>query len=284
MGRKVQAWEKAGRARMWSPGRPPVGRVDHRRRFWQAIARGDSTLEAAAFAGVSGPVGVRWFREGGGMPTISLPAPSARFLCFAEREKIAPLHAEGKGVREIAREIGRAPSTISRELRRNAATRGGKLDYRASVAQWKAELVARRPKTAKLAADGRLREYVQDRLAGKVRRPDGTVVAGPVTAPWKGRNKPRRQDRRWATGWSPEQISARLRVDFPDDPSMRISHEAIYQSLFVQGRGALARELTACLRTGRALRVPRARVGARGKGFISEEVMISQRPAEAADR
>jgi IS30 family transposase len=181
-------------------------------------------------------------------------------------------------------EIGRSPSTISRELRRNAATRGGMLEYRASVAQWKAELVARRPKTAKLAADERLREYVQDRLAGKVRRPDGTAVAGPAVKGWKGRNKPRRQDRRWATAWSPEQISARLRIDFPDDPSMRISHEAIYQSLFVQGRGALARELTACLRTGRALRVPRARVGARGKGFISEEVMISQRPAEAADR
>jgi IS30 family transposase len=218
------------------------------------------------------------------MATLLRDPVSCRYLCFAEREEIALLRAEGKGVREIAREIGRAPSTISRELRRNAATRCGRLEYRASVAQWKAELVARRAKTAKLAADERLREYVQDRLAGKVRRPDGTAVAGPATAPWKGRNKPRRADRRWAQAWSPEQISGRLRVEFPDDPSMRISHEAIYQSLFVQGRGALARELTTCLRTGRALRVPRARVGARGKGFISEEVMISQRPAEAADR
>ena len=95
-------------------------------------------------------------------------------MCFAEREEIALLRAEGKGVRAIAREIDRSPSTISRELRRNAATRGGKLEYRPSVAQWKAELVARRPKTAKLAADPRLREYVQDRLAGNVRRPDGT--------------------------------------------------------------------------------------------------------------
>ena len=218
------------------------------------------------------------------MATLLRDPVSCRYLCFAEREEIALLRAEGKGVREIAREIDRSPSTISRELRRNAATRGGKLEYRASVAQWKAELVARRPKTAKLAADDRLREYVQDRLAGKVRRPDGTVVAGPAIKPWKGRNKPRRQDRRWATAWSPEQISARLRVDFPDDPGMRISHEAIYQSLFVQGRGVLACELTACLRTGRVLRVARARVGQRGKGFISEEVMISQRPAEAADR
>jgi IS30 family transposase len=268
---------------MKSPGKP-----SHRRevelRFWREIAKGLSSEDAAHEVGVSTAAGVRWFRERGGMATLLRDPVSCRYLCFAEREEIALLLAEGRGVREIAREIDRSPSTISRELRRNAATRGGKLEYRASVAQWKAELVARRPKTAKLAADDRLREYVQDRLAGNVRRPDGTAVTGPATAPWKGRNKPRRADRRWATAWSPEQISARLCIDFPDDPSMRISHEAIYQSLFVQGRGALARELTACLRTGRALRVPRARVGARGKGFISEEVMISQRPAEAADR
>ena len=83
------------------------------------------------------------------------------------------MRAQGAGVREIARRLGRSPSTISRELRRNAATRGGKLDYRASVAQWKAELVARRPKTAKLAANEQLREYVQERLSGQVRRSDG---------------------------------------------------------------------------------------------------------------
>ncbi|HEY4887178.1 MAG TPA: IS30 family transposase, partial [Candidatus Dormibacteraeota bacterium] len=84
--------------------------------------------------------------------------------------------------------------------------------------------------------------------------------------------------------WSPEQIAERLRVDFPDDASMRISHEAIYQALYVQGRGALRRELTACLRTGRALRVPRARTRGRGKSFVTEEILISQRPAEAEDR
>ena len=284
MGRPA-GWMKelTGRSAMKSPGKPSHRR-EVERWFWREIAKGLSSEDAAAAVGVSSAAGVRWFRERGGMATLLRDPVSCRYLCFAEREEIALLRAEGKGVREIAREIGRSPSTISRELRRNAATRGGKLEYRASVAQWKAELVARRPKTAKLAADERLREYVQDRLAGKVRRPDGTAVAGPAVKAWKGRNKPRRQDRRWATAWSPEQISARLRIDFPDDPSMRISHEAIYQSLFVQGRGALARELTACLRTGRALRVPRARVGARGKGFISEEVMISQRPAEAADR
>jgi IS30 family transposase len=284
MGRPA-GWMKelTGRSAMKSPGKPSHRR-DVERRFWCEVAKGLSSEDAAHAVGVSSAAGVRWFRERGGMATFLLDPVSCRYLCFEEREEIALLRAEGKGVREIAREIGRSPSTISRELRRNAATRGGKLEYRASVAQWKAELVACRPKTAKLAGDERLREYVQDRLAGKVRRPDGTAVVGPAVRRWKGRNKPRRQDRRWATAWSPEQISARLRVDFPDDRSMRISHEAIYQSLFVQGRGALARELTACLRTGRALRVPRARVGARGKGFITEEVMISQRPAEAADR
>jgi IS30 family transposase len=127
-----------------------------------------------------------------------------------------------------------------------------------------------------------LRCYVQDRLSGAIERPDGTAVHGPEVR-WIGRRHGRRQDRRWAKSWSPEQISARLRLDFPDDDSMRISHEAIYQSLYVQGRGALRRELTACLRTGRALRVPRAR-SRRGKSFVSDEIMISERPAEAADR
>ena len=101
---------------------------------------------------------------------------------------------------------------------------------------------------------------------------------------WIGRRHGRRKDRRWAKAWSPEQISNRLRLDFPDDESMRISHEAIYQSLYVQGRGALRRELTACLRTGRALRVPRARSRGRGKSFVTDEIMISERPAEAEDR
>jgi hypothetical protein len=120
-------------------------------------------------------------------------------------------------------------------------------------------------------------------LAGTVRRPDGVAVGGPNVA-WIGRRRGRRRDRRWAKSWSPEQISHRLRLDFPDDASMRVSPEAIYRSLYVQGRGALKRELTACLRTGRALRVPRARAGGRGKRFVTDEVMISQRPAEAADR
>ena len=215
-------------------------------------------------------------------PSAIRASLSGRYLAFAEREEIALLRAKGCGLREIARELGRSPSTVSRELRRNAATRGGSLVYRASTAQWHADRRARRPKPAKLAMNAGLRRYVQDRLSGVVKRPDGRRVAGPEVR-WVGRRHGRRQDRRWGKAWSPEQISNRLRLDFPDDESMRISHEAIYQSLYVQGRGALRRELTACLRTGRALRVPRARAR-RGKNFVSDQVLISQRPAEAEDR
>jgi IS30 family transposase len=237
--------------------------------------------------GVSQPVGSRWFRVAGGMAPSHLSRSSGplsgRRLSFAEREEIALLRAEGHGAREVARRLGRAPSTISRELRRNAATRGGNLNYRATTAQWHAERAARRPKRAKLAENTALRTYVQERLSGAVATPDGAAVAGPAVA-WKGRRHGRRKARRWAKAWSPEQISRRLRHDHPDDEAMRISHEAIYQALYVQGRGALKRELTACLRTGRALRVPRARSRRAGKGFVVPEVLISQRPAEAADR
>lgn len=173
-------------------------------------------------------------------------------------------------------------------MRRNAATRGGTLEYRASVAQWKAQQAAIRPKVAKLVTNDRLREYVQQRLGGSVTRADGTVVPGPVTQAWKGRNKPHRQDRRWVTAWSPEQIAHRLPIDFPDDGSMRISHEAIYQSLLIEGRGALKRELVACLRTGGALRQSRARSQNKPQnkpqGHVTADVVLSKRPAEAVDR
>ena len=209
--------------------------------------------------------------------------PSGRYLSFAEREEVALWRAQGHGVREVARRLGRAASTVSRELRRNAATRGGGLEYRATTAQWHAERAARRPKPAKLATNPALRAYVRDRLAGAVVAPGGAAVAGPAVT-WKGRRHGRRQHRRWASAWSPRQISRRLRLDFPGDEAMRISHEAVYQALYVQGRGALRRELTACLRTGRALRVPRARTRGRGRPFVTPEILISQRPAEAEDR
>jgi len=275
--------DRALRVRMHSPGRPPVARREDRQRFWSAIAKGLTTEDAGVTAGISPAVAARWFRHSGGMRSVSRAPLSARYLSFLEREEIALLRASGSGVRAIARRLHRAASTISRELRRNAATRSGNLDYRALTAQWHADRRARRPKSAKLAVHDALRHYVQDRLAGAVSKRDGTHLAGPDVR-WIGRRHGRRQDRRWATSWSPEQIAHRLQLDFPDDPTMRISHEAIYQALFVQGRGALRRELTACLRTGRALRVPRARTRARAKGFVTDEVLIRERPAEANDR
>lgn len=252
-------------------------------RFWAAIARGVKTEDAAGEAGVSAPVAFRWFRHAGGVnPSLSTTV-SGRYLSFGEREEIALLRAQGCGVRQIARQLGRSPSTISRELRRNASTRTWRLEYRASIAQWHAERRARRPKVAKLVVNGRLRAYVQERLSGAVRAGGGRAV-GPAGPKWSGRNKPRRGDRRWVQGWSPQQITNRLRVDYPDDPAMRISHEAIDQALYVQGRGALKRELVACLRTGRALRVPRARTRQQAWAHVTPEVMITERPAEADDR
>jgi IS30 family transposase len=284
--------DRAGRGVLRSPGRPGVARREDRRRFWAEIAVGLSSEDAAADAGVSPAVGARWFREAGGMPPSTLASsskpPSGRYLSFAEREELAILRAQGLGVREIGRRLGRPGSTVSRGRthvsdRRNAATRGGGLEYRATTAQWHAERAGRRPKPAKLATNAALRSYVQERLAGVVTAPSGAAVPGPAV-PWKGRRHGPRQARRWAKAWSPQQIAQRLRLDFPEDATMRISHEAIYQALYVQGRGALRRELTACLRTGRALRVPRARSRGRGKSHVAPGIMISERPVEAGDR
>jgi IS30 family transposase len=275
-----QAAVREMRGKVWSPGRPSTARREHRVGFWEAIARGLSSEDAAAEVGMSSAFGARSFREAGGMPPLKLVPVSGRYLSFEEREEIAILHAEKHGVHGIARRIGRSPSTISRELRRNASTRTAELEYRAFTAHWHAERRASRPK---LTADPRLREYVQDRLSGKVERPDGTPVPGPEVK-FIGRRHGRRADRRWAKAWSPEQISNRLRIDFPDDESMRISHEAIYQALYIQGRGALKRELVQCLRTGRALRVPRARTREASRKFVTPELLISERPAQVEDR
>jgi len=168
-----------------SAGRPGVGLHHKRQRFWKGIALGLSSEEAAVAAGVSQAVGSRWFRDSGGMPSLSLASLSGRYLSYAEREDIAILRAQDCGVREIARRLGRAPSTISRELRRNAATRGGNFEYRASTAQWHAERRAKRPKVSKVAADERLKQYVQHRLAGVLATQDGRRISGP-DAPWGG--------------------------------------------------------------------------------------------------
>lgn len=277
-GRRQRDRDRAVRPPMGSEGRPGVNQRGVQREFWKLIAEGMQSEEAAEACGVSQPVGTRWFRDGGGMPPISLTEPSGRYLSFVERDEIAILKAQKHGVCEIARRLGRDPSTISRELRRNAATRGGKLEYRATTAQWKAERAAGRPKVAKLAANDRLRNYVQDRLAGAVTDAEGRRIPGP-NVPWIGRRHGRRKDRRWGVAWSPEQISRRLRIDFPDDESMRISHEAIYQALYVQGRGALKRELTACLRTGRALRTQPRTISSRGQARRGRDQRPSRRGA-----
>jgi len=272
-----------GRAPLRSPGAPSHPRA-REREFWAHIAAGLLPTEAGIAIDVAPVVGSRRFRQSGGMSPYSWPAPSGRYLSLAEREEIAILYATGSGIRAIARALERSPSTISRELRRNAATRGEKLDSRASVAQWKAELFARRPKVAKLAASPRLREYVQERVSGQIRRPDGCVAPGPQAPRWTGQNKPHRWDRGWVQGWSPEQAAHRIKLDFPDDDTMRISHETIYQALFVQSRGALKRELILCLRTGRALRMPGARSKRVPWAHVTADVLISERPAEVEDR
>jgi IS30 family transposase len=214
--------------------------------FWDGIRAGLGVEEAAAAAGVSRNGAWNWLRQAGGVKGNGPAAVSGRFLQGWEREEIAVGLARDLSYREIGRRLGRPASTVSREVRRNSV-RGV---YRAHLAAREARERARRPKPAKLAVSDELRGWVQQKLK---------------------------------KNWSPEEISARLRLEFPDRPEMRVSHETIYQSLYVQGRGALRRELAAHLRTGRSLRRPRRAAGT-GQGKIPGMVNISERPAEAADR
>jgi transposase, IS30 family len=220
--------------------------------FWGAVRQGLSIPEASALVCVSRVTGWRWFRDRGGvMPPVLAGRPGAR-LSFAEREEIAVLRAERKGVREIARALGRSPGTISRELQRVKRGPGDphRSGYRASRAQADADEKAKRPKQARLATELRLRRQVQARLKDN---------------------------------HSPEQIANRLRADFPEEPEMWVSHETIYLALYVQGRGALKRELVKHLRTGRALRKPR-RTGQQRRGGIRGMVNIAERPKSVEDR
>ena len=227
----------------------PASPVEVRRRFWKLVQSGVLPGDAAAGAGVAVATASRWFRDAGGVIPSIVREPSGYRLSLAEREELACLRAAGGGVRQIGRTMSRDAATISRERRRGTVR--AKTGYRASVAQAGADARAARPKSARLAVNARLREHVQDKLARK---------------------------------HSPEQIAAMLPAEFPGGPEMRVSHETICQSLYVQGRGALRRELTACLRTGRALRKPRRKEGERRRGKIPGMVSISERPAEAADR
>jgi len=227
-------------------GRPAAPRA-LRAQFWEGIRSGLGVVEAGRAAGVGREIAFRWFMQAGGVKSNGPRPAGGRYLSVREREEIAVGLAAGQSVRAIAAGLGRAPSTVSREIRRNSR---GRRRYRALAAQGQAQHRAARPKAARLAQNAALRAWVQDKLEQR---------------------------------WSPEQISVMLRREFPDDPGMRVSHETIYQSIYVQGRGALRRELAACLRTGRALRKPRRKEGER-RGKIPGMVMISERPAEAADR
>jgi IS30 family transposase len=226
-------------------GRPKKPR-EFDRRFWAGIREGLVIDEAAVRAGMSPTWGQRTFRKAGGVNPTRVSGLSGRYLCWAEREEIAAQDHAGHGVREIARLLGRDPGTISRELDRGATSRG----YRASVGQAKADKARVASRAAKLATNLRLRAEVQVRL--------------------------KRRD-------SPEQIAGRLKTDFPDEPEMWVSAETIYQSLYVQARGGLKRELTAYLRTGRSMRKPRRKQGER-RGRIPGMISISERPPEVEDR
>jgi len=225
----------------------PALPFEYERRFWQGIRAGLSIEEAVRAAGVGKSFGYRAFVKAGGVNPVPVTDPiGKRYLSLVEREEIMRLQAEGLGVRAIARAIGRDPSTVSRELKRGVGYRG----YRASVAQTYADRGRRAPRRAKLATNLRLRDEVQERL--------------------------KRKD-------SPEQIAGRLKLDYPNEPEMWVSTETIYQSLFVQARGGLNRELTAYLRTGRSMRKTRRQTGER-QTRIPNMVLISQRPAEVEDR
>ena len=232
-------------AKLGRPRVPGALRV----RFWDGVRSGLGLREAAAAAGVHRHQAEAWFREAGGVKGNAPVAGRGRYLSLAEREGISRGLAEGLPQAEIARRLGRPASTVSREVRRNSPAKGPRR-YRAVAAQVRAEERARRPKPAKLAVNGQLRCWVQGKLE---------------------------------EDWSPEEISRRLELEFPNRAEMRVSHETVYQALYVQGRGALRRELVRHLRTGRALRKPRRTEGER-RGRIEGMVNISERPAEADDR
>jgi transposase, IS30 family len=231
---------------MAGPGRPKIAR-EVQRGFWRLIQQGQSSRDAASGVGAGHNVAEGWFRHSGGMSPLRLTV-SGRYLSMAEREEIACARAAGHGVRQIASLVGRDPATISRELRRGIGWH--KDGYRASVAQACADQRCRRPKPRRLQTNAALRAIVEDKLTHR---------------------------------WSPEQIRDWLPEAYPDDAEMRVSHEAIYQALYVQGRGGLRRELAVCLRTGRAIRKPHRRSDER-RGRIPGMISISERPAEADDR
>ncbi|TFC93291.1 IS30 family transposase [Cryobacterium breve] len=216
--------------------------------FFTARASGASLRKSAALAGISRSTACLWLKQSGGVrPRATKPRPALR-LSLDERETISRGLAARRSLTAIAAELGRPVSTVSREVLRNSGRNG----YRAAHAERLAEARSRRPRLGKLASDDRLREHVESKLR---------------------------------VCWSPQQISKRLITEFPDDLGMRVSHETIYTSLFVQAQLGLRAELTAKLRTRRLRRHPQRHVASGGKrSRIPGLVPLKDRPAEANDR
>jgi IS30 family transposase len=226
--------------------------IEKQARFWVLMGQG-STLQAACDAvGVNRRTGRHWRQATGGQIPRKKPEPSGRYLCLEERLRIADLHVGGDGVRAIAAQIGRSASTVSRELRRNGPkpSARGWTKYAPYAAQKRAGLRGRRPKASKFE-NAELACVVQAKLCLK---------------------------------WSPDQISDHLITTFPDRVEMQVCPETIYQALYVQGRGHLRADLHQHLRTGRAVRRPRRSTTKGPSGKIPDMIMISERPAEVADR
>ena len=231
--------------RQWTGNARRLSQTD-RAEIERRIRSGETFEMAAAAVGCSTKSIQRFLAVTGGLKS-RLKQRSAIRLSLAEREELSRGLVAGDSLREIARRLGRAPSTISREV----AWNGSRGRYRAWRADREAIARGRRPKPAKLALDSRLCREVERGLR---------------------------------VNWSPQQISAQLIRDYPDDVAMRVSHETIYRTLFVQARGALRKELTTCLRTGGAQRRPHMRVEQSGAGRLRNMILISDRPPEVEDR
>ena len=231
--------------RRWGDHGNRLSRADHRE-IQRRVTAGETFAAAAASVGCSTKSIQRFMASTGGLK----PKPRERSpwrLSLGEREELSRGLLAGDSFRQIAVRLGRATSTISREV----ALNGHRGAYRAWRAEETAARRARRPKPSKLAEHPQLRDEVERRLLEH---------------------------------WSPQQIAARLMCDYPGDPEMRVSHETIYRSLFVQARGALRKELTSCLRTGRTQRCSHKRTELSGIGRLRGMIMISDRPAQASDR
>jgi IS30 family transposase len=224
--------------------------IDKRARFWVLMAKGWTLTAACDAVGVNRRTGRHWRQATGGQIPRKKPEPSGRYLSLDERLEIADLRLAGVPVRDIAGQIGRSPSTVSRELRRNGPAPDGLGQYSPYAAQKRAQLRGRRPKASKF---------------------DNLELAGVVQA-------------KLCVKWSPEQISNHLAAVFAGRQEMQVSPETIYQALYVQGRGQLRADLHQHLRTGRAVRRPRRSTAAGPSGKIPDMILISERPAEVADR